>query len=271
MGLIAGVFKLADYFISDAENKAVKELLVDWWYTLSGLNAAESANTAKNKIIQIFNIIYGKKHFSIRCLFASCVGSLVAILICIIILKLYYGSYPAFKLNDHIWYFVFFTILNLIIDYFSLMETRALFSMDGKFIYLSLADIFLTLSIFTTPIILISLAYNLYIFISPHHMHSDETIAILDLFWSVHSNVFRGGNDIFKIFLWSTFLTSFLLQVYILSSLLIKFLWRFKGRALIFLERLGGNDRVFTSIGVFISILSGILLAIIKLVNTEYK
>lgn len=166
---------LLDWFTSRKEQIASKDMIVGWYVRLDEFNYRQSMNQSIAFCNRLFDRIYGKRHFSWRCILVSCAISITSV--CLIasftevyqqkivktISKIYQPQPPPVVPTEGIADFIilelafviaFFLALiaNPLADYISLIETRYLLrrAAKGGLRYLPLwllLDVFLTVSI----------------------------------------------------------------------------------------------------------------------------
>lgn len=283
---IAATFKLMDYFVSETENSLIKQHLFAWKKNLTEYSIADITHIAGQNISDLFDGIFGKKHWSLRCFIFSSLSSLLAIFICYALFILYWGIGPEIKDVDYYNDWIIWIAANLIVDYLSLIETRYLLTKIKnkatlQVLLLSIVDIILSASIYIILIVL------LYTKIFPVFMGSFEFSDILPAIESEFHTMIQTvspdidltdkdvleslenkdlpGKSYFAIFSWSTFFTSFIFQVYVLSYLALKILGPFRKRIIVLLLNLGESTRAVTAFGVFLASVSGVLLSLLKL------
>lgn len=278
IALLAGTFKLLDFFVSDSEEKVLKNKLFDWWCHLSELRTVDAASNAKVKIQRAFETIYGEDHFSRRCFIASSLSSILAMILCLIAFTLYWGSGPDFKSVDILDGIIFWMAINLLVDYFSLIETRWIISLDKKIgiVILSLTDIILSLFIYFFCVVVLGPSLMPAIFAGYgfefnfiETLNSEINIFLQRPQEGVEYEQGLEGKSFYGIFGWSTLFTSFLFQTYVLTTLVFKLLGLTKGRLIVFLERMESSKRTFTAFGGFLSIVVGLGMVSIKLFSNH--
>ncbi len=140
---------ILDFSYSTLDFDAVFKLCEKWWRTLKAIPVQKIIALLPEKVTEIFRAMYGKKHISIHCLSRSCISSILAMSIVFFLLNAFdlsgLGDNNAFEQLSRAYnvlgeklgispFFVFFTslVLNLCIDYISLLETRWILSRIGK-------------------------------------------------------------------------------------------------------------------------------------------
>lgn len=196
--------------------------------------------------ISIFDRIFGEKHISWKCFFRSCIASVSVVLIMTLITysvtgyivdEVYFHSsvhgeyYLDWNWVDAILFLFVTLILNVIPDYFSLLETRWMLNWmlrRQKIIMRSLViiiDLLLTAAIFL-------MAFSMLKFLIGYSMNSiwggplDFSYFVINIiedfisgfnFWDPDSDY-----DNYSIWIYSTFFTSIWIWVFVISSLFVK-------------------------------------------------
>lgn len=144
-------FKLAEENISDKTREDIKD-----WLENRELNVLYFG--------EVFNALFTERHWSVACVVRSCIASIISLLIIsLITLSLSAESstlYDQSVFTLSVQVFLIGLGLNLIPDYFSLMETRwVLTKMDGahgfKQLLWILFDFIVSIGIFMMPVIII--------------------------------------------------------------------------------------------------------------------
>lgn len=141
-----------------------------WWESLSSLQIRRIVSLLPERITQIFVAMYGKKHFSLICIYRSIISSILAMSLVFFFLNLIdisgIGTKNVFRhiedalvklgarLNlSPILIFAVILLLNFIVDYFSLLETRWILSRIKK------ARVFRTITLSITDYICTTLIW----------------------------------------------------------------------------------------------------------------
>ncbi len=174
----------------------------------------EHASSWSQSFIRLFDAVFGKNHFSVRCFFRSATATLVAVLL----IWLLMGSADTIGLRMRSdmtlgSVLVIGLIINLLADYVSLLETRWLL---GKMPRSIIGQILVLIFDLAVSALIIWIAIFAYIN-SPLHVGEIETFAeILGVF------------SIFSVFFYSTFLTSVWTWAYIVSTWLMRLAMRLR-------------------------------------------
>jgi len=222
-GMAAGVWALFDR-ADKALNEAAKKSIAEW---LQNINPTTERSRWPGQFIEIFDSVFGEKHLSWKCFFRSCLASIFSVTVVLII---YLGVGEDFILVKRPWQekiilymFVAGILLNLIPDYFSLLETRFLLhwlrksASYLKSFSLMFLDILITFFIFYGTIII-------YLSLSALTPNIDISPGIFEATWVFipYSLTFSGMFPFLGIYLYSTFFTSVWIWLYVLSGFLIK-------------------------------------------------
>lgn len=187
----------------------------------------------------VFDGIFGKKHFSRRCIIRSCIASFVTVLVLTLFWWMthpddFYGILSKTSLYEFILIYLLITIfLNSFADYFSLLETRWIIdrikdtnSTPNILGFLAI-DFVATVSIFLA-VMTISLFPIIYIVsFFPENYGSNGYLEMLSHYWGelYYAITLKSeqGNDItVGVWLYSTFFTSIWVWLYFLSGLIVK-------------------------------------------------
>jgi len=126
LGIITGIRKL----FKDTEEDVLpgfKKSVAAW---IQNLKPAEKITNWPDQFAQLFDSVFGKKHFTLKCFLRSSLASLISATLMFFIWGILRpNEFHAFYLDPDLVYnfliLLFFVgILNLIPDYFSLLETR---------------------------------------------------------------------------------------------------------------------------------------------------
>lgn len=214
----------------------------------------------------LFDRVFGSKHLSVRCFVRSCIASLGALAVAVIV---YAHAAPAdWTYVKHavasgermafFWYFapawkvgVFFAALNLIPDYLSLLETRFVIrrlasvgSMTGQLAWLTL-DFAATLAIFLIPVAAFGMLEGMPAFESARNVLAAGMLS---------PSVPVDGR-ILAVFLWTTFATSVWVWIYLAAQRLTRLASQIR-RSVAFLQyALPIEERPLRSVGAVMALL----------------
>ena len=220
--LIFSLFALAERVAQeDARIKASLWLLY--------LELGKGFSQGAMRFAMLFDTIYGKKHFSFRCIFLSCLTSTIAVMSLSVILYLFFPE--LFSMIDYSNALAKLSVViaasffsNLIPDYLSLLESRLIILRFG--ILPSIQRIILMLIV---DIVLTTLIFMVYFFslIQIFSLIRGRSMSVLDALISLYSlPLFRnyvGDLGPLGIYFWSTFFTSFWIWIYLLGIGVIRF------------------------------------------------
>ncbi len=241
--LTFGMSQILDAAIASSKLPAYKSKFKTTAALLKESNTMGLIGTSQNAINGLFEGIYGEKHISSRCLAFSSVSSILAIsIVCIFLPEIALQS-----LKMGIPTLVGLILFNLMVDYISLIETRYVLSRNMKrkrdAVWYAFFDIFISAFIFSFTYIIgmmilsigFSEAYNI----------DDITL------------IFEEGADVVWIILFlSTFFTSLMFYVFLMSSVLIRI---FKTPAIKFISLIAQSDNPFKVIATTLGVVSLIL------------
>ena len=213
-----------------------KNAITRW---LKNVKLEGTPTTWPSTFADVFDSIFGKKHFSWRCFWRSCVASLIAVIVVASIWavlrpddvagffdELRSGSFGHFLL----WFYgAFFVFLNLFPDYVSLLESRYIIRRmstaqhsTGRILSLLALDFVLTVSIFfATPF--------LFFFVNSY-ASGDTAADALEVYTGFIAEILEYGVFLkspydslsFGIFFYTTFFTSVWVWLYAISGLVVK-------------------------------------------------
>lgn len=187
----------------------------------------------------VFDGIFGKKHFTRRCIIGSCIASFVAVLILTFFWWMtrpddFYGIFSKTSLYEFLLIYLLITIfLNSIADYFSLLETRWIIDrikdtnstpkICGFLAIDFVATVFIFLAVMT--ISLFPIIYIVSFF--PENYGSNGYFEMLSHYWgelyyAITLNSECGNDITVGVWLYSTFFTSIWVWLYFLSGLIVK-------------------------------------------------
>lgn len=171
----------------------------------------EYKNSWADHFCDMFDSIYGKRHLSVRCFFASAITSILIVAILYVIFGAFLGiiGEHSRSLNSiSIWQALFLGILlNTVPDFLSLYETRFLLQILRKTNRIWLQILILFVDLFITGFIIYA-AINIY-----QKVNGNSYLSIIQMI---------GAFDIFSIFFYSTFFTSVWAWTYCLSTWIMR-------------------------------------------------
>lgn len=220
----------------------------------------------------VFDSVFGEKHFTWKCFTRSSIASICAM----IIMQLFWIFYDpeaakAFFNKDNLSIFVvvqviLFITINIIPDYFSLLETRTILRWmpDNQ---LSVITLLLIDLLFTTLIALLSLVatYSAYI------IYVGGEIKIIDIVYIKDSAIqfkpFITSGYTPGVFFYTTFLTSIWIWLYIISGIIIKGSVALGSGWFTFVRVFDISDKPIRSLGFVSSFIAFLILSIHPLLS----
>ncbi|MBN1126874.1 MAG: hypothetical protein JXA82_17870 [Sedimentisphaerales bacterium] len=277
VGMVAAFAKLADYvLINDKQNEALRKNLVELSSKLGEFNYIEAIHRAHSRCTLIFDRVYGVKHFSIRCFLFSCIISIISVLT--ILLSFVVGGRISFgNINNILQYLLWLTLLNIFIDYFSLLETRKVLGWANHFtrwniLWLWLIDIVLSLIIFFIPFYTVKHFW-------PWLIQRAGIVSTGGIWPSKRMAIAMGDAPLGRIYLttWkqsqvqicflSTLTTSMIFWLYSTWVILIKAMDLTKRQFMHSLQCISEQKKILTAIGMIISLVILLLGGCMKIVS----
>ena len=226
-GALSGIIGVIWFLFVRAEDTVKPEIKTAISSWLSNLNPERKLANWPMTFASVFDDIFGKKHFSWRCFRRSCIASFVSLTI-MILLWLSMQSH-VYDPGEILFCLALGAIVNLIPDYFSLLETRYIIkkisntSSTIKILGLLAIDIIATVFIFVFPLILFS------VFemvdrgrFSFSYLFSEMAELLVSGFLFEDDDTLFGPFPTFGIWLYTTFFTSVWIWLYVLSGLIVK-------------------------------------------------
>ena len=272
IGLIIGFSRLIDWLLSKVENRAAKDSVVKWWVELGTFSYHDAIRKSNANINKLFDTIYGKRFFSQQCAFMSLVSSITAIVSVKAFSIVVLGSrLPSFNTGNVFGFLLLFAILNLWVDFISLLETRFLLrqSRKGKLLLLLVIDLVVSSLIFQAGLCVLIVLQQLFF-----ETAADDPIFLT---WSDYCNILNpfifvrifgtDVDDVTFVCYFSTFFTSVFFYLYCMSTLFFKTLSLHKTRLMNLLENLESKDRLFTAMGTFFAVIVLIIKSVITILD----
>ena len=216
------------------------------WVKLNTQGAKGLTQDANQLFCDLFDYVYGEKHFSKRRVWASVLSSMIGLVVFTLILG-YRHTIWAHGPSDELFFLMLPVLLNFIPDFFSLIETRlVLVWSKGRgllgIVSLIVLDFALTLTIFVTGLLLFYTVLgvvgggplSLSAFLGP------LPEIILD-------------PKVFLVFFLTTFITSFFWLLFVLTFFLIRLFHRLSPLAKFFYYEIGQSDRPAAALLVFVN------------------
>ncbi len=242
LGLWLTVIRITWWFFNkdkeDTLRPEIKTIISNW---LKNLKLEEKIANWPMTFAAVFDGIFGKKHFSRRCIIGSCIASVVAVLILTILWyaiwpENFYGIFSIISLYEFLLIYLLITIsFNVFFDYFSLLETRWIIdrikdtNSPPKILGFLAIDFAATVSIFLIgmTISLFPIIYIVSLFsINYRSLEYFEMLSHYwgELYYGITLNSERGDDITVGVWLYSTFFTSIWVWLYFLSGLIVKIL-----------------------------------------------
>ncbi|MEM7551096.1 MAG: hypothetical protein AAF363_15540 [Bacteroidota bacterium] len=131
LSILSGLGILVDRFLNEEDVKKIKNQILTVWVKLSDeqFNLKKTVSLSLENFNLFFDKVYGSKHLSIRCFFRSTIFSTFSVLIMYLLTRMFFPfnhEWLSFERwikssDSSIFYLI---IINIIIDYLSLIETR---------------------------------------------------------------------------------------------------------------------------------------------------
>lgn len=218
--------------------------------------------------VEMFDSIFGERHFTWKCIGRSCVASLAAVLLCTAISE-WLTDDPVILIGSiritivGVWnpygFLMFAVLINLIPDYFSLLQTRRVLrqlesgaSWLGVLAWLVVDSIltfflfFLHLYALGVLLRIVLVGEGLYI---PDIWHFLRQTLRAFMFYPVQSPAGESTQVTFGIFLWSTYFTSVWLWLYALATFAGKLLLPILNRIEGFKKLVDLDNKPFLALG----------------------
>ncbi len=272
IGLIISFCYLLDWFVSKKEEDKQKVTIIKWWSKLDDFNYGEAVHNANISCNEMFNKIYDKRHFSLRCFKVSCCVSLFSVLmlqvICIFcgVIDLYYVPWTLGTI------LILTVTLNMWIDYISLIETRIILKIATQHKPLILPVLLLIDLLLSAIIFWLCTGLSAYVVTTGAYKLGLTTVDRTQPIWDrISLRLFLdyitcesvGSSILF----YSTFSTSIIFYIYCLSTLLFKFVKLSKTRIMVLLEKLEDSDRLFKALGGLLAVVVLFVKAVVELIQ----
>lgn len=224
--------------------------------------------------VEMFDSIFGERHFTWRCFWRSCVASLAAVSVCSVFFywlrpEMAGEMFENFAIADWWPLLLFFIGFNLLPDYFSLLETRVVLRIltRGNRTWMSIAtavtcDFMLTLMVFVGGGIL--LAVLLILFLGGNVSNAVDNVigSVIPAFGFGPAH--RRESLSLGIFLYSTFFTSIWLWLYALATFAGKLLLPILNRIQKFKKLVDLDNKPFLALGWLSVIIVTVGFAVVK-------
>lgn len=218
-GLITLTWKTDEAIASDPRRRLANRL--------GGIEVREDIDGWPEFFARMFDRVFGEKHLSWRCFWRSCVASLLAVTVMILVWWTVVGATTAGGWLGWLPQEIVLVILlgfgglfNVLPDYLSLLETRALLRLMGgrggraaRIAAILIVDAIATCLIIWAGYIFVSLTIGV---TQGNWNWSIAWMWVLDNFWPTFT--FSGSDSgVFSVFFYSTFFTSVWLWLYALA------------------------------------------------------
>lgn len=216
MGGLWALFDLAETVVS----KESKKKVTAW---IKGLEISRRNEWPKT-FMDVVGAVFGRRHFSLRCFFSSSVASFCFVLILAILFMSLNPQTAREVLDETEFFFAIFLgvgILNLFPDYFSLLETRFILramtktSSTLRILILVIADLIFTTAIIVVVFVGVSLIANVSL---------AEVAKACRL--GLEFRAVGEGDMTPGIFIYTTYLTSFWIWLYVITLVIARILVR---------------------------------------------
>lgn len=266
IGLIIAFCYLLDWLVSKKEEDKQKVMIIKWWSQLDDFNYGEAVRKSNIFCNEIFDKIYGKRHWSQRCFGISCCTSLLSVSVLTVV-----NMVPSAKVLDSYEPYLYIggglmlaTLTNVWIDYISLIETRLILKFASQvrppmLPMLLVLDLFFSAAIFA---VLLSVLPCVFLW--------DEAGEILAVIFRSETFIWNSDDVIentLTVLFYSTFSTSIIFYIYCLSTLLFKFVKLSKTRLMIVLEKLEESDHLFKAIGGLLAAVMVFVKAVVEIIQ----
>jgi len=262
--IIAGSGAALDKLVLSSRLEAWRRNIGKLWIKLNTPGAKALAQDANQLYCDFFDYIYGRRAFTWRRVWASVLSSMIALVVITLILgfkNTWFGYFyyelmddPDFMLSWSVSFlFVIFpTLLNLIPDFFSLIETRLVLNWSkGRgllgIVLLIILDLILTTTIFIVGVLL--LASIIYF--------SQELLgmAVEQPLWELYDDAIGAMVDRtgFLVFYLTTFVTSFFWILFVITFGLIWVFHRLSPLANLVYYQIGQSDRPAAALSAFLN------------------
>jgi len=251
------VGSLFDQFLKEENVARIRTQILHWWEQLKSIDNRSVIKGSNSFFVDLFDQIYGRRHFSIKAIVRSCIFSITALVIAFIVCILLEPSILSQSMEEGTdkivegaisggygyWFYLILFVGNLFADYISLIETRLILRLTSRsriiyFFPLICADLFLSLLCYLFIGVGVDMAIIVF---SPMVFAGDIDIpsrGFLISFLDIFSYYFIGFTigiaealrSIYLIklhspFIYSTFFTSILFYFFFLFSLLVRLLF----------------------------------------------
>ncbi len=265
VALIPVSLKWLDWFMSRPRNRSMRNRITDLWIKLADFSYSETVRKSLIYCNDLFNRIYGLRHFTWRCFLTSSVISILSTLSLTLLFSTFSDLDPMAVMYDLGAVVLFALLINVWADYFSLVETRWILRYAEKVQLRSLPLLLILDLVCTATIYIATLWLCVYLPVAAVGLHVNP-LGAPQFFWSnLTEPLYSPGA---ASLVWSTFTTSILFYLYCLLALGLKCLGLARTPLMVFLQNLQERDRFLTAVGLFLAPVIFIIIVIFKLVRS---
>ena len=231
-----------------------KKRVSDWLKNLAAKSISETIVESPKWFIEMFDRFFGEKHLTKRCFFMSSMASFISVFVITIIWVILFQAQAQefsylFQLTlDRILFeaFIIALILNILPDYFSLLETRYILKNMERGSLKRLTMILFLDVIFSGGIFIL---FALFFFYILGDLNLDE-ITINTIFEDFIFFEQKTSRNL-SVFFYSTYFTSIWMYLFMISSIITKVLYSFGKIGNWLMSFFDITKKPFQSIGVF--------------------
>lgn len=261
MAIIPASLGLVDWFISRPKNLAMRNRITDLYVWLDEFSYRDAIRKSLIYCNDLFNRIYGQKHFTWRCFLPSSAISILATLSLILLFSTLSDVNLLAAISDLGVVVLFALLINVWADYFSLVETRWILRYAEKVQLHSLPVLLILDFICTATIYIVTLWLCVFFPVAAAGLRVNF-LGAPKFFWSNFTDPLQSPGA--AALIWSTFTTSILFYLYCLLTLGMKCLGLSKTPLMAFLQNLQEKDRFLTAVGLFLAPIIFIITVILK-------
>jgi hypothetical protein len=250
VAMIPASLGLVDWFISRSKNLAMRSRITDLWVKLAIFSYSEAVRKSLVYCNDLFDRIYGQRHFTWRCFLPSSAMSILATLSLILLFSSLSHVQLLDVISDMGVVVLFALLINVWADYFSLVETRWILRYTEKVQLRSLSVLLILDIVCTATIYIVTLWLCVFLPVAAAGLRVNF-LGAPQFFWSNFTDPLHNPGA--AALIWSTFTTSILFYLYCLLALGLKCLGLSKTPLMTFLQNLQEKDRFLTSVGLFLA------------------
>jgi hypothetical protein len=284
--MIAMTCAFVDLLISHNEKEAIRLALLKGWFFLDRSHPESALRRAANSILNVFDVIYGKRHFSWRCFGMAAPLSVIFVLTVGLLFSRNISRHYDGRYNHPVAASILAAAcFNIPSDFISILKARWILNTarrrHGVGVLLPLLmDFIASYVICVLVFIAIFIAARFIMIDPPLSLPGSNLLGIIAVFlkiaveyvfeairslvWSTTEN---GHPPLFGLSFLSTFATSWVFLMYTMMAFTIPTASRVRSRMMYLLENLFDTKALFTTIGALISGIILILNAIFYLVG----